>query len=349
MNKKIVHLELGKTGLYIPQIIFGTSALGNLYKVISEETKLEIIRECFKYVPKPVVFDCAGKYGAGLALEELGRCLNTLKIKENDVIISNKLGWKRINLSTSQPTFEPGVWHGLKFDAQQKISYSGIIECWEQGNSLLGQKYSPQMLSVHDPDEYLDQAKSNSEKKKLFNDILDAYKALHDLKKQGKAQAIGIGAKNWEIIREISEHVQLDWVMFANSLTIMKHPSQLISFIEKLSKKGIGIINSAVFNGGFLIGSNYFDYKPIDPINDSDKLIWRDNFYKICEKHHVIPSVACVNFGMSPSYVTAISLNTSKPEHVKENVLSVTQEVPKQFYEDMIKQKLISPDYPFLK
>ena len=63
---------LGRTGLRIPALLFGTSALGNLYTAVDEEVKISIIRECFRYATGPVVFDCAGKYGAGLALEVRG-------------------------------------------------------------------------------------------------------------------------------------------------------------------------------------------------------------------------------------------------------------------------------------
>ena len=55
----------------LPKVTFGTSALGNLYTVLEDNIKLGIIKACMQYsvVQKPVVFDCAGKYGAGLALE----------------------------------------------------------------------------------------------------------------------------------------------------------------------------------------------------------------------------------------------------------------------------------------
>ena len=177
---------LGKTGLQVPPIIFGTSALGNLYNELSHEVKLEIVSECIGNVQEPVVFDSAGKYGAGLALEMLGNCLHELNIPKTDVIISNKLGWQRIPLITDEPTFEKGVWKNLKHDAKQTISYHGILKCWEQGNELLGSRYFPQLLSVHDPDEYIARATSADERKSLYNDIIEAYKALSDLKTEGK-------------------------------------------------------------------------------------------------------------------------------------------------------------------
>jgi D-threo-aldose 1-dehydrogenase len=343
----MIYSNIGKTGLKIPPVIFGTSALGNLYQAIPEDKKLNIVIECIKNVQNPV-FDSAGKYGAGLALEMLGKCLHQLNINPEDVIISNKLGWIRTELKTTEPTFEQGVWFNLKHDAIQKISYNGIIECFNQGNELLGGTYKPRLLSVHDPDEYINQGKNQEEKNKLFSDILDAYKALADLKKQGKTKAIGIGSKDWTIIKKVAEQVELDWVMFANSLTIMNHPPELLSFLDKLYKKGVAIINSAVFHGGFLTGSDYYDYKLITLENDSQKFKWRKSFYSLCEKYKISPSVACVNFGMTPPGVVAISLNTSNSKRVKDNVESVLVKVPKEFYAEMVKEGLISKDYPYL-
>jgi len=338
---------LAKTGLKLPPIIFGTSALGNLYRVLNDSTKFDIVNECCKNVEIPV-FDSAGKYGAGLALESLGKCLHQLNISPEDVIISNKLGWIHTELKTSEPTFEQGVWFDLKHDAIQKISYNGIISCYDQGNELLGGIYKPQLLSVHDPDEYLNQSKNPEEKEKLFTDILEAYRALSELKKNGKTKAIGISSKDWRIIDKVAKYVELDWVMFANSLTIMNHPPELFDFMEKLFKKGITIINSAVFHGGFLTGSDYYDYKLITPETDSPKFRWRKTFYALCEKHNILPSVACVNFGMTPPGVAAISLNTSNPNRVNDNVESVSAKVPKEFYAEMVKKGLISKDYPYL-
>jgi len=51
---------------------------------LADDTKLEIVKEAIENVPSPVVFDSAGKYGAGLALEKLGECLDILNIAPED-------------------------------------------------------------------------------------------------------------------------------------------------------------------------------------------------------------------------------------------------------------------------
>lgn len=342
--------ELGQTGLKVPPIIFGTSCLGNLYQAIPYQTKLDIVTEMFRHVKKPVTLDTAGKYGAGLALEMIGRTLKELGIRSEEVVISNKLGWLRVPLRTPQPTFEPGAWIDLAFDAEQDISYKGILRCWEQGCELLGPGYSPQVVSVHDPDEYLDQATSVDDRKRRFDDIVAAYQALSELKQQGKVRAIGVGSKDWQSIRELSEAVSLDWVMFANSMTIFSHPPELLAFIDELNRQKIGIINSAVFNAGFLTGGPYFNYRKLDPKDPQDQLIfqWREKFFAACNKFDVLPAEACVRFGMSPPGIVSVALNTAKPERVQQNVASVTADIPADFWATLKTEGLIAQDYPYL-
>ena len=104
------HQPFGKTGLQIPRVVFGAGVLGNLFVAKDDQAKRELIREWFAQMPKPVAIDSDGKYGAGLSLEVLGRELAALGIEPQDVIISNKLAWRRVPLTTPEPTFEPGVW-----------------------------------------------------------------------------------------------------------------------------------------------------------------------------------------------------------------------------------------------
>jgi D-threo-aldose 1-dehydrogenase len=130
-----------------------------------------------------------------LALEVLGKALEELNVPPEKVLISNKLAWKRIPLAEgAEPTFEPGAWVNLKNDAVQDISYQGIIDCFENGNTLLG-KYNSGLGSVHDPDEYLAAAKDEADLAKRKQDVLGAYKALSELRAAGKV--CGIAASAW--------------------------------------------------------------------------------------------------------------------------------------------------------
>jgi D-threo-aldose 1-dehydrogenase len=342
--------SLGKTGLGVPPVIFGTSSLGNLYKALPAETKLEILREILRWSPEPVVLDCAGKYGAGLALEAIGEGLRTLGVEPGKVLISNKLGWLRTPLAGPEPTFEPGVWADLKHDATQAIGYEGILRCWEQGCELLGGRYRPQLVSVHDPDEYLARAKTDNDRASAMRDIADAYRALHELKQRGEVRAVGLGAKDWRVVRALADEVDLDWVMLACSFTVYSNPPEVLDLMASLASRGIGIINSAVFHAGALTGGAIFDYRPLDPARPDDRrfLEWRESFGALCAKHDVPVATACVAFALSPPGVACIALNTSRVEHVKRNVEMGHAVVPDRLWIDMKDAGLLRRDYPYL-
>lgn len=331
--------------IQLPPVIFGTSCLGNIYEATPYETKLAIVRECVNNSPGIPMFDTAGKYGAGLSLEMLGKCLKDLHVKPDEVIISNKLAWYQTELTTPEPTFEKGIWKDLTHDAVQKISYRGILECFHQGNELLGD-YTSRMASVHDPDEYLATAKNKAEEDKLYNDILDAYHALLELKQQGKVAGIGVGSKQWKVIQRIAADVPLDWVMIANSLTLYSHPKELIEFIAELNAKNIAVINSAVFNGGFLIGSDFYNYNQVDKTTAEGKALykWRDTFFELCKQFNIQPAEACFNYGFNIPGVKSVALSTTKPEKVKTNIDMATKKIPQGFWDAMKEKGLINSE-----
>ncbi len=342
------NVPLGKTGLMVPQVVYGTSYLGNLYTALPFEDKMALMKKWFECTEKPVVIDSAGKYGAGLALEMIGKGLKELNINPEDVLISNKLGWYRVPLEADEPTFEPGAWVDLKNDAIQTFGYDEILKCHEQGNELLGE-YTAQVVSVHDPDEYLFAASDEDDRKRRFEEILESYSALFDLKKRGEVNAVGVGSKDWKIIRELYEEVKFDWVMFANSFTIYSHPAELLEFMDQLHKDGVGIINSAVFHGGFLTGGDKFDYQDVDPASKKGKAIhgWRDAFNAVCERHDVVPGDACIHFGISHPAIAGLALNTSKPHKMNLNVEILLKEISPDFWKALKEEGLVDKTYKY--
>lgn len=325
----------------LPKIVFGTSSLGNLFVELDTETKNQLVQAAVENSIGTPLFDSAGKYGAGLALESLATGLKALNVAKDGVKISNKLGWKRVPLTTAEPTFEPGAWINLNHDAVQDISYDGILECYHQGNELLGD-YEAKIVSIHDPDEYLASAKNEADLIKRKQDILDAYRALMELRDSGQVESVGVGAKDVSVIDFISDHVQLDWAMFACSVTPYTHEKSTLSLLKKLGKQGVKVINSAVFNAGFLLGSDNFDYKKITRATHPDEFLWRDKFNALCDKFQVKPAEACVQFSFLFEEIVSIALSSSSPKRVKSNVSLAEAHVPKDFWLAMKEQNLMS-------
>lgn len=326
---------LTRDGIEVTPVIFGTSCLGNLYRVLPYETKLELARAWFRTAAKPAI-DSAGKYGAGLALECIGRALRDLAVPADGITISVKLGWRRKPLATPEPTFEPGVWAGLDHDAEQDISYRGIMCCYEEASELLGGR-PIDLVSVHDPDEFLAGGGT-------VEDILGAYKALFELKQAGRARGVGIGAKDWRVIRGLYKDIKFDWVMFACAPTILRHPRELRDFMLKLKDDRVGIIDSALFNGGFLTGGDMLDYRKADPVRDAALFQKRGDYLAVCHDFKIDPAAAAVEFGFRQPGVAAVSLNTSVPDRIAVNAAYAQHKSPAEFWAELKRRKVIDDE-----
>lgn len=328
-----------------PRVVFGTSSLGNLFRALSDEQRLAMVKSWFDYGGDHIVIDSAGKYGAGLALESLGNCLRELGIPAEKVTIGNKLGWFRVPLTTPEPTFEPGAWVDLKHDAEQRISGEGILQCWHQGNELLGEPYRSTLGSVHDPDEYLAASSDPADKERRKDDLRDAYAALDKLRSAGEVKSIGVGSKDWRVAKELSEYVDFDWVMLANCVTAYTHEQGVLDFIASLAERGVTVINSGVFNAGFLVGGQFFDYRATSPETDAELYRWRDAFNALCAQHDIKPAHACIQFGLSVPGVASVALSSTDPARVKKNVEMANQPLPTEFWDAVKAEGLIDSDY----
>ena len=312
-------------------VIFGTSCLGNLYKAIPMETKVAIAAEWFRAFEHPVI-DSAGKYGAGLSLECIGKALKTLGKKNGELTISVKLGWRRSRRLNpgEEPTFEPGAWAGLEYDAVQDISYDGILRCHAEAKELLG-GFPINLVSVHDPDEYL----AARDAKNAKADILGAYKALFELKARGEAESVGIGSKDWRVIEMLwRDGVKFDWAMFACQPTLLVHPPELVSFVDELKAAGVTLIDSAVFNGGFLIGSDMLDYRKADPEKDAAAFAFRERYLELCRRHGLDPAAPAVEYAYRLGF-NAVALNTASPHRILKNAAYANAKAPEAFWHEL--------------
>ncbi len=135
--------------------------------------------------------------------------------------------------------------------------------------------------------------------------------------------------------------------MIANSMTIKRHPKELLDFIEEMNSKGVYVINSAVFHSGFLVGGDYFDYKLVKPgIAANESLLkWREAFVKTCGQFNVRPAEACAQFAFTVPGVKSIALNTTHANRIQSNLEMIDADIPAQFWQELKDRKLIEVDF----
>ena len=314
------HRPFGNTGLRVPPIMFGTSALGNVRRVIPEQTKLEICGEWFRHVSPPVFVDTSHQDGNGLALEALARAFQRLDVSPEEAILASRISCN-----------------------EGRFGHDSIRASWDETCRLLCGNHRPQLIAIESPDEFLAAAQTPTDRAQRFQDILEAYRALEGLKATHHVAGIGIAAKDWQVVREIDAAVRLDWVMLVGCFTIMRHPPEVLEFMASLAARQIPMINAGIFHGDFLVGGSSFDSRALTPENPADRSLfaWRKAFAALCHGHGITLAHACIQFALSAPAVAAVAINTSHPDRIAENADSAIAKAPDAFWASMKEEGLL--------
>ena len=132
--------------------------------------------------------------------------------------------------------------------------------------------------------------------------------------------------------------------MFACAPTILRHPRELREFMRRLEDDHVGIIDSALFNGGFLTGGPMLDYRKADSVGDAALFRKRADYLSVCKDYAVDPAAAAVEYGFRQPGVAAVSLNTSDPARIPVNASYAEYHAPAGFWSELIRRKVIDDD-----
>jgi D-threo-aldose 1-dehydrogenase len=134
--------------------------------------------------------------------------------------------------------------------------------------------------------------------------------------------------------------------MIANSMTIFDHPEELFQFMRLLEKEEVGIVNSAVFHSGFLVGGEYFDYQKMNKTDAGHlkRYKWREQFFELCEAQTIDPAHACIQFALQLPGVSSLALNSTSTRRIRANAEFCTTSIPDSFWDACKEQGMIA-DY----
>jgi D-threo-aldose 1-dehydrogenase len=196
---------------------------------------------------------------------------------------------------------------------------------WQKSCQWLGDEYRPKLLSVCQPGD-------------------EVCRVAGELKAAGMVSGVGIATKDVTALQSVA--FSFDWLVLANGFSLLRHPPELREHMGELSERQIPVIISRVFAGGFLVGGNRLDGRILNGDDPADRsiLAWRKSFVALCEGHGITPAHACIQFALSAPAVVAMLIETSYPDRVVENIRSVSQKVPDNFWAAMREEGLLSDD-----
>jgi aryl-alcohol dehydrogenase-like predicted oxidoreductase len=307
MAKSEFHRPLGKTELTIPPVVFRADALDESAHVLPDQTRRMVCGEWLERVTPPVFVQARADGRSNSSLSALGRILPKLDVAPRDIAINVEVDV----LNQSRMPIDPNALR-IRFDRA----------CEQLG------EFRPRLVTW--------QVTAAPGARVPWGEL----KTLVNVPAVGVRIASGDTA-TIESMRTDDEFCP-DFVVLADCPTVMRHSSDELQFLDTFAERRIPVIAAGALQGGFLAGGPCLNGRHVDPNDPADQsaITWRKAFASLCHGHGVRPVYACVQFVLSLPAVIAVSLSTSHPSRVAENVEAATTPVPEALWESMKEEGL---------
>jgi L-galactose dehydrogenase len=213
-SARVQYRELGRTGVLVSVVGFGTSPLGETFGAVDEQAALAVVRHALD--SGITFFDSSPSYGQGLAERRLGEAL---KGHRDEVVVGTKAG----RYGADDFDFSPGR----------------VRDSLEQSLRLLGTD-CVDLFQLH-----------NIEFADLGGVISDAYNEMVRLRDAGKCRFIGMTGYPIAALRRVIQETDLDVALSYAHATLLDSCLQQ-SLLPLAHERGVGLINAAAVSLGLL-------------------------------------------------------------------------------------------------
>ena len=223
-------VSYGRGGLSISRLGVGTAPLGGLFSPVADHEVDGVISRGIEL--GLTYFDTAPFYGNGSSERRIGQRLR--EVPRSSFRISTKVGRLLVPTESIEPT---GYFDLDPFNPVFDYSASGIRKSLEESLERLGLD-SVDILYIHDPDDYLDQA------------INDAYPELDKMRSEGLVSSIGVGTNLAEIGARFVRETDIDVALVAGRYTLLDQIA-LEDFLPEALSRNVSVLGAGVFNSVF--------------------------------------------------------------------------------------------------
>ncbi len=321
---RVPHRDIGLTRLGL-----GTAQLGNLYRETTEEEAAGAVDAAWDAGIR--YFDTAPHYGLGLSERRVGRLLATRP--RDEYVISTKIG----RLLVPDPAGVGRDVEGFDVPATTRrvrdYSRDGVLRSLDGSLRRLGLD-RVDILYVHDPDEYWEQASA------------EALPALVALRDEGVIGAIGVGMNQSEMPARFVRECDLDLVMLAGRYTLAEQGA-LDELLPLAEARGVGIVIAGVYNSGLLSQARPAAHATYDYETAPEGVVSRvQRIADVCERWGVtVPEVALAFVRAHPAVVTTV-VGARTAAQVESNVARARTEVPAALWDELRAEGLLAPGAP---
>jgi D-threo-aldose 1-dehydrogenase len=328
--------KLGRTGLDVSILGFGTAPLGDLFVRIPDEVAIATVERAFALGIN--LLDTSPLYGRGLAEHRCGTALR--RVERRDIVLCTKVGrWMDpFQTPDNAAGFVGGQPHRAVFD----YSYDGTMRSVEQSLLRLGADRLD-LLLIHDVDVWTHGAHAIEQR---FREAMEgAYVALDRLRGEGVVKGIGIGVNEADMCVRFAKAGSFDTMLLAGRYSLLEQPA-LAEFLPLAQQQGIGVMLGGVFNSGILAtgavrGAKY-NYRDAPP-----EILERvARIERICAAHDTSLPTAALHFALGHPAVASLVLGGQAPQEVERNVAALSSKVPAGLWRDLKAEHLLDAAAP---
>ena len=332
---------LGRTGLNVSVLGFGSAPLGDLYAKLDDSTAISAVDRAFELGIN--LLDTSPLYGHGLSEHRCGTAIR--RVPRQDIVVCTKVGrWMDPfpgPASIQGPASAPGFAGGLPHRAVVDYSYDGTMRSVEQSLLRLGTDRLD-LLLIHDVDVW---THGDAIEDRFREAMAGAYVALDKLRSEGVVAGIGIGVNEADMCVRFAKAGSFDTMLLAGRYSLLEQPA-LAQFLPLAQQQGMAVMLGGVFNSGILatgaIPGAKYNYQDAPP----DVMTKVANIERVCKAHGVALSTAALHFALGHPAVATVVLGAQKPEEVERNVAALSGQVPSALWSDLKTQHLLDPDAP---
>ncbi|MFT4775356.1 MAG: D-threo-aldose 1-dehydrogenase [Pontimonas sp.] len=316
-------VSYGRGGLSISRLGVGTAPLGGLFSPVSDGEVDAVIARGIEL--GLTYFDTAPFYGNGSSERRIGQRLR--EVPRSSFRISTKVGRLLVPTESIEPT---GYFDLDPFNPVFDYSASGIRRSLEESLERLGLD-SVDILYIHDPDDYLDQA------------INEAYPELDKMRSEGLVSSIGVGTNLAEIGARFVRETDIDVALVAGRYTLLDQIA-LEDFLPQALSRNVSVLGAGVFNSGVLVnpveGATY-NYEPAP----EEILTRARKIHQILAPHNVSLASVGLQFPLRHPAVKAVVSGVRSVKELEGNVVDFDAPVPSEVWDELESAGLIGPPH----
>lgn len=334
----VARRPLGRTGLTVPELGFGSAPLGNLYRQLADAEASSAVAAALgaglRYV------DTAPHYGFGLSERRVGDAIRGL----DNVVVSTKVGRLLRPVGSVDPQEERfGFRSPMPFTPEFDYGHDGILRSHEASLQRLGLA-KVDILYVHD----IGREAHGDGYQACVAQLLEGggFAALRRLRDEGSVGAIGIGVNETAICLELMDRVELDVILLAGRYTLLEQGA-LDDLFPRCAASGTAVVIGGPYNSGILAGAEvpsaaHYNYAPAP----SAVLERARRLHAICTAHGVPLGAAALQFVLAHPLVASVIPGLASAAEVNETAARASVPIPPALWEALRAEKLIHPEAP---